>query len=109
MIIVGHLNFIQEGRLIIGDLPHNYDIDTNYYNEDKLIKIKTSSPYNKVHPWSFHFKEITFNSNNETIYVGKWIFTNLVPNIGFIISEDKYKNLILEYYFQKLIDKNICI
>ena len=99
----------QEGRLIIGDLPHNYEIDTNYYNEDKLVKIKTSSPDYNVHPWSFHFKEVTFNSNNETIYVGKWIFMNLVPNIGFIISEDKYKNLILEYYFQQLIDKKICV
>ena len=33
----------------------------------------------------------------------------LVPNIGFIISEDKYKNLILKYYFQELIDKKVCV
>jgi hypothetical protein len=61
-------------------------------------------------PWSFLFKEITFqNSKNETIYVGKGIKMILVPNIGFIIGEDKYKKLILENYFQELIDKNICV
>ena len=99
-----------EGRLIIGGLPHTYEQDTKYYNEGKLKSISSYSPNDIDHPWSFHFKEITFiNSNNETIYVGKWIKMILVPNIGFIIGEDKYKNLILENYFKELIDKNICV
>ena len=33
----------------------------------------------------------------------------LIPNIGFIIGEDKYKDLIFENYFKELIEKNICI
>jgi len=99
-----------EGRLIIGDLPHNYEDNKIFFNENKFITANSYSPSDKNHPWSFHFKEITFqSSNNETIYVGKWIKMIFVPNIGFIISEDKYKNLILDHYFKELIDKNICV
>ena len=100
----------KEGRLIIGDLPHNYELNTRFFNEDKLIKRTTYSPEDPVHPWSLHFKEISFtNSNNEIVYVGKWIKMILISNIGFIIGDDKYKNLILENYFKTLIDKNICV
>ena len=100
----------EEGRLIIGDLPQNYESSNKLYHKDKYKKTETYSPGDENYPWSFHFKEISFvNSKNETVYVGKWIKMILVPNLGFIIGEDKYKNLILENYFQKLIDKNICI
>ena len=99
-----------EGRLIIGDNPHIYESNNRYYNEDKFKKTETYSPTDADHPWSFHFKEINFvNENNETIYVGKWIKMILIPNIGFIIGEDKYKDLIFENYFKELIEKNICI
>ena len=99
-----------EGRLIIGDLPHNYEDNKNFYNKNKFKPANSYSPSDNDHPWSFHFKEITFqSSSNETIYVGKWIKMIFVSNIGFIISEDKYKNLILEHYFKELIDKNICL
>ena len=99
-----------EGRLIIGGLPHTYEQNTKYYNEGKYKRMLSYSPNDIDHPWSFHFKEITFiNSNNETIYVGKWIKMILVPNIGFIIGENKYKNLILENYFKELIVRNICV
>lgn len=100
----------KEGRLIIGDEPHNYESDTKLYNEKKLKKRVSYSADDENLPWSFHFKEISFlNSKNEIIYVGKWIKMILVSNIGFIISEEKYKNLILENYFQELIDKKICV
>ena len=100
----------KEGRLIIGDLPHNYELNTRFFNEDKFIKRTTYSPEDPAHPWSLHFKEISFtNSNNEIVYVGKWIKMILISNIGFIIGDDKYKNLILENYFKTLIDKNICV
>ena len=99
-----------EGRLIIGDLPHIYEKNKKFYHEDKFIKRITYSPESREYPWSFHFKEISFiNANNEKKIVGTWVKMILVPNIGFIIGEDKYKNLILENYFQKLIDKNICV
>ena len=99
-----------EGRLIIGDKPHFYESNNRYYNEDKFKKTETYSPDDKDHPWSLHFKEISFvNDKNETIYVGKWIKMILIPNIGFIIGEDKYKDLIYENYFKELIEKNICI
>lgn len=99
-----------EGRMIIGGLPHTYEQNTKFYNEEKFKKIVSYSANDVEHPWSFLFKEITFkNANNETIYVGKGIKMILVPNIRFIIGEDKYKKLILENYFQELIDKNICI
>ena len=101
----------KEGRLIIGDEPHNYESNTKFYNKKKFIKTETFSPrIEESHlPWSFDFKEISLiNSKNETINVGKWIKMILMSNIGFIISEDKFKKLILENYFQELIDKNIC-
>ena len=99
-----------EGRLIIGDEPHNYESNTKLYNYKKFKKRVSYSPVDKELPWSFHFKEISFlNSKNEKINIGQWIKMILVPNIGFIISEDKYKNLILKYYFQELIDKKVCV
>ena len=100
----------EEGRLIIGDEPHNYETSKNFYHKNKYNKVVTYSHNDENFPWSFHFKEIFFiNSKNEMIYVGKWIKMILVQNLGFIIGEDKYKNLILENYFQELIDKNVCI
>ena len=66
----------------------------------KIRKVESYSVLDENYPWSFHFKEISFVSpKNETIYVGKWIKMILIPNLGFIIGEDKYKNLILENFF----------
>jgi hypothetical protein len=49
------------------------------------------------------------NSKNETLYIQEGLRSFLVPNYGFIIGEENYRNLILENYFQDLINKKICV
>lgn len=98
-----------EGRLILGALPHEYEYHKNYYDEEKFRAIKSFDPNNVDYPWSIRFDSIYFNdSKNETKYIQKQLKSFLSPNLGFIIGEETYKILILENYFQPLIDKKIC-
>ena len=99
-----------EGRLVIGDLPHIYEYDKKYYNESKYKSFNSFEPYNVDHPWSIKFDSINFkNSKNETIHIQNGLRSYLVPNYGFIIGEEKYRDLILENFFQDLINKKICV
>ena len=103
------LHHKEEGRLIIGALPHQYEMD-NFYDENKYRTINSFWPSDVYFPWSIKFDSINFiNSKNETIYIQEGLRSLLAPNIGFIIGEETYRNLILENYFQELINKKICI
>ena len=100
----------EEGRLVIGDLPHIYEYDKKFYNESKYKTFKSFEPHNVDYPWSIRFDSINFvNSKNETLYIQEGLRSYLVPNYGFIIGEENYRNLILENYFQDLINKKICV
>ena len=94
-----------EGQLIIGQLPHEYENDRTK-NETNYIKINGNGEY--TFPWVLLFKEVFFENKNKE---KKLISINrnvLVPNIGFIIANDAYKELIKENYFNDLIKDNIC-
>lgn len=100
----------EEGRLIIGGLPHEYENDYKRYNQSKYKSINSFLSGDVDFPWSIRFDSINFvNSKNETIYIQQGLRSLLAPNLGFIISEEAYRNLILENYFQDLINKKICI
>ena len=100
----------EEGRLVIGDLPHIYEYNKKYYNESKYKSFNSFNPYEVDYPWSIRFDSINFiNSTNEIIHIQNGLRSYLVPNYGFIIGEEKYRNLILENYFQNLINKKICV
>ena len=99
----------EEGRIIIGGLPHEYE-NSNNYKEEKFRTINSFLPSDVDYPWSIRFDSINFiNNKNETLYIQKGLRSLLVPNIGFIIGEEAYKNLIFENYFKELINKKICI
>jgi len=100
-----------KGQLIIGDLPHNYEIDTFKYSENNYTKCNTECIITFFQPWGIEMKEIFFhNKANDKIIVNK---NNnkltLVYNFGFIIGSKSYKDLIYENYFQNLINENICV
>ena len=98
-----------EGRLILGALPHQYEYHKNYYSEEKFRVIKSHNPTNVDFPWSIRFDSIHYNNiKNETKYVQNPVTCFFSPNLGLIIGEETYKNLILEDYFQPLINKKIC-
>ena len=99
----------EEGRLIIGGLPHEYE-DSNFVVEKNYKIINSFWPNDVDFPWSIRFDSINFiNSKNETIYIQQGLRSLLAPNLGFIIGEENYKKLILENYFKELINKKICI
>ena len=100
----------EEGRLIIGGLPHEYENNNKTYKESLFRTINSFWPTDVDFPWSIRFDSINFNnSKNKTIIIQEGLRSILVPNMGFIIGEEKYKKLILENYFQDLINKKICI
>jgi len=104
------LHHKEEGRLIIGGLPHEYENNNNKYNEKNFRTINSFWPTDVDFPWSIKFDSINFiNSKNETIIIQEGLRSILAPNLGFIIGEEAYKNLILDNYFQDLINKKICI
>ena len=100
----------EEGRLIIGGLPHEYENNNKTYKESLFRTINSFWPTDVDFPWSIRFDSINFNnSKNKTIIIQEGLRSILVPNMGFIIGEQNYKKLILENYFQDLINKKICI
>ena len=99
----------EEGRFIIGAMPHEYEYYTNIYDKERFKTIKTFDPNNVDFPWSIRFNSIHFiNSKNETIVIQNKLKTYLSPNLGFIIGEETYRNQIIDNFFQPLIDQKIC-
>ena len=96
-----------KGHLIFGGYPHEYE-NNEIYNPNNLIKIYTGSKGNVFLPWSLGFYLAYFMIDNNDIIIQKYVLCYLVFNFGLIKATEKYKEFILKYYFQELIDKNIC-
>ena len=97
-----------EGLFIIGTLPHNYENNKKIFNSIAYTQALSSSAGDYSYPWSFHFNKIYFNDENNKIIISQFTKCSFVPNLGFIIVNSKYKKLILDYYFNDLIENNIC-
>ena len=97
-----------EGLFIIGSLPHNYENNKKIFNSITYTQALSSSAGDYSYPWSFHFNKIYFNNENSQIIISQITKCNLVPNLGFVIVNSKYKKLILDHYFNDLIENNIC-
>ena len=97
-----------EGLFIIGSLPHNYENNKKIFNSFTYTKELSSSAGDYSYPWSFHFNKIYFNSENNQIIISQITKCSLVPNLGFVVVNSKYKKLILDHYFNDLIENNIC-
>ena len=97
-----------EGLFIIGDIPHNYEKNKNYFYYDSYTKIESSSGGDYSHPWSIYFNQLYFIKNETKIIISQISKCTLDPNLGFIIGNNNYKKLLLKNYFGELIENNIC-
>ena len=96
-----------EGKLIFGGYPHEYE-NNEIFDPNNLIKIYTGSIGNVLIPWSLSFNFASLVIDEKEIIIQKYALCYLVFNFGLIKGTEKYKEYILNYYFQELIDKNIC-
>ena len=94
-------NNLTTGKIIIGDLPHNYDKDN--YIEKNLKWINTYSKENKIF-WGIQFSSIKFwNKTISDIMIGK-----IEPKILEIFSSYEYIEAIEEIFFEEYKKKDIC-
>ena len=81
----------------------------NSNNSSNLVKVYTGTKGNIILPWSIRFNKIYFMAkDNKEILVQSYSLAYLVFNFGLIKGPEKYKNFILNNYFQELINQNIC-
>ncbi len=109
--IIKYSNFHkEEGKLIIGGLPHEYD-NQNYKEEN----LRVSNVYieENMHPeWRLKFiKSFIISKKNNTLNEYKINENNIACfNIEefFILGSDDYFHIIQKLFFQDYINKGIC-
>ena len=99
-----------EGYLIIGDKPEEYENDTVKYYGGNYSEDYTTSYLQFFRIWELYMKDIYFyNSTKDRILVNdnnnRFTF---IHNFGFIIGSNQYRALIYKNYFEELINKSIC-
>ena len=93
-----------KGNLIIGDYPHNYDSKNNY----KSQFIKTYSTFSEnVMKWELRFNKIYYLNNNEEQKIND-INANLDPSNYLIFAPKNDYESIIQNYFQKYLNEDIC-
>ena len=96
-------NDLSNGKIIIGDLPHNYEKNNRIFNRKNLKLINTYSKQNKIF-WGIQFSAIKFDKITMTdLMLGK-----IEPKILEIFGSYEYINKIEEIFFKKYKDNNIC-
>ena len=95
-----------EGEIIFGNLPHEYD---NKYYDSKYYKyILTGLSSERKISWSINFNNIYYNyKNNEINEKNKNVGLNL--NLGGIIAPTSYQNYINDNFFNFYFNKKICV
>ena len=96
-----------KGQFILGSLPHN-DENNKKYKENDYTQIESASAGDYSYPWSIYFDRLYFMNDNNKYIISQITKCSFVPTLGFIIGNSKYKQFILEYYFNELIENNIC-
>ena len=96
-----HFQNLSTGKIIIGDLPHNYEKEK--YKEKELKLINTYSKENKIF-WGIQFSAIKFDEITMTdIMIGKIDLKNLE-----IFGSYEYILKIEEIFFDKYKENYIC-
>ena len=93
---------LSQGALVIGNEPHLYDNNKNYFSQYRTIYINLN---NNKKSWSFNFNRINIDGANIDL---KDTNVELLIDHGLIIGTEEYKNIIEEAYFNKLIKEEIC-
>ncbi len=88
------------GQLIIGDKPHNYD--ENYKKENYKIIQPYLGPYNKY--YDIEINNITYGDVN----ISEKVICQLSIESGVIIGNEKYKNEIKKDFFNSYIYNGDC-
>ena len=98
------------GLLIIGELPEDYENDTIKYAKTNYTKSSTKNTVTFFRPWAIEMIKIFFynSTKNEILVNSNSNRFTLVHDFGFIIGSNTYKDLIYENYFEELINKKIC-
>jgi len=103
-------NLNEEGDLIIGELPHEYD--DQHFSEENLRNAKIYIE-NNMHPeWRIKFIKsfISFNEENklnEYMLKGDQISSFSIDEF-FILGSNEYFELIMEHFFNYYLKNNIC-
>ena len=94
-------DILTQGKLIIGDFPHNYD--KNNYENKNLTLINTYSKGDKIF-WGILFSAIKFGQKTiNDLNIGK-----IEPKFLDIIGPYEYIISIEEIFFEKYKNKDIC-
>ena len=94
-------DILTQGKLIIGDFPHNYD--KNNYENKNLTLINTYSKGDKIF-WGIQFSAIKFGQKTiNDLMIGK-----IDPKFLDIIGPYEYIISIEEIFFEKYKNKDIC-
>ena len=94
------------GEFIIGDEPHNYENNKSIYNESEYIKTNALTFGGRLY-WDFYFNSIYFKlkdniKRNTTVYFsGDYFFTEINPDIGFIVVPNYFFNHIQNDFFNR--------
>jgi len=94
-------NSLNNGLLIIGDAPHEYDNER--YKESDLKFVNTFSDSNKLY-WCLYFKYDPVN--NYTL--SQNIKVRISPKILGVVATYYYLSAIEELYFKKYYEKKVC-
>ena len=91
-----------EGIIVIGGAPHEYD--KNNYKESELTFINSFSDNNQLY-WLLDFKQYPLNNNYSLI---RNIKARISPKILGIVATYDYLTAIEETFFKKYFESNIC-
>ena len=93
--IIWHINYINddEGYLIFGEYPHQYD---NSYIQNNLKKINCIT-FNNDFYWYFIFTDIRIGKNK----IKSSRTADYAPQIGVIVGTSEYETMVKEYFSYK--------
>ena len=94
-----------EGFLLIGTEPHNYDpkkFNQNYY----LNSVTMSKEIYGI--WNIGFDKIYFLNRNKEIQMTSYMKFSLKHHSGLIAGTSEYENSLKKYFFDSLISSNKC-
>lgn len=96
-------------QLIIGGLPHEYYNNSKFYKQYQYFKVNSLTHNDNNLPWSISFNKIFLEKKDKEIFnIQNNVKSYILPHLGFIIGTTQYKKIIMENYFNSLINEGIC-